>query len=68
MIKVYAIETIGVDDEDDDRTLFKLRTFDASSATLTVADTLLEESDVKPFCKALKKAMKRMKLEQPDAD
>ena len=61
MIKLYTIEVIGVD-SDDDRTLFKLRTFDEGAATLTM-DALFTPSDIGPLCACIQQAMDRLELE-----
>jgi len=61
MIKIYTIEVIGVD-SDDDRTLFTLRTFDEACAKLTM-DTLVSPSDIGPLCECIQQAMDRLELE-----
>ncbi len=61
MIKLYTIEVIGVD-SDDDRTLFTLRTFDEACAKLAM-DTLVAPSDIGPLCDCIQQAMDRLELE-----
>mgnify|MGYP001330809297 CR=1 FL=1 len=60
MIKLYAMEVIGVD-SDDHRTLFTLRAFDEARAKLTM-DALVSPSDIGPLCAALQRAMDRLAL------
>ena len=62
MIKLYTMEVIGVDTEDNDRTLFTLRAFDEACAKLTM-DALVSPSDIGPLCAALQQAMDRLELE-----
>lgn len=61
MIKLYTIEVIGVD-SDDDRTLFTLRTFDEACAKLTM-DTPVSPSDIGALCECIQQAMDRLELE-----
>ena len=64
MIKLYTTEVIGVDTEDNDRTLFTLRGFDEGFAKLTV-DTLVSLGDIGLLCDAIRQAMERLELESP---
>ncbi len=66
MIKVYPIEVIGVDTEDDGRTLFALRTFDNACATLKI-DTLVSPGIIKQFLQAIHEALDCLELDQ-DSD
>lgn len=63
MIKLYTTEVIGVDCEDNDRTLFTLRAFDELYAKLTV-DTLVSPGDIGLLCDAIQQALERMELEK----
>ncbi|GEM_PF-3127276 len=62
MIKLYTMEVIGVDSDDDDRTLFTLRAFDRGMAKLTM-DALVALSDIGPLCECIQQAMDRLELE-----
>lgn len=62
MIKLYTVEVIGVDGDDDDRPLFKLRTFDESCAALTM-DTVVSPSNIALLCDAIQQAMERLELD-----
>ena len=64
MIKIYTMEVIGVDSEDNDRTLFTLRVFDEPYAKLTV-DTLVSPSDIGRLCNAIRQAVELLELETP---
>jgi len=64
MIKIYTIEVIGVDSDDDDRTLFTLRTFDEACAKLTM-DTLVSPSNIGLLCECIQQAMERLELDAP---
>ncbi len=64
MIKMYTMEVIGVDSDDDDRTLFTLRTFDGGMAKLTM-DTLVSPSDIGLLCDCIQQAMERLELDAP---
>lgn len=62
MIKLYTTEVIGVDGDDGDRPLFKLRTFDEACAALTM-DTLVSPGNIALLCDAIQQAMERLELE-----
>lgn len=62
MIKLYTMEVIGVDTDDNDRLLFKLRTFEENCAVLTI-DTVVSPGDLAVLCDAIQQAMERLELE-----
>jgi len=64
MIKIYTTEVIGVDTDDHDRPLFKLRTFDECSATLTI-DTVIWPGNIGQLFEAIQQALERLELDQP---
>lgn len=64
MIKLYTIEVIGVDADDDDRTLFNLRAFDEAGAVLKI-DTVVSPDNLGLLCDAIQQAMERLELEGP---
>ena len=62
MIKIYTMEVIGVDDDDNDRQLFKLRTFEENCVVLTI-DTVVSPGELAVLCDAIQQAMERLELE-----
>lgn len=61
MIKIYTMEVIGVDTEDNDRTLFTLRALDTDCAELKI-ETLVGKEEIEPLCAALQSAITRLEL------
>lgn len=64
MIKLYTMEVIGVDTDDDEHTLFTLRAFDEACATLKI-DTLVSPKNIDLICDAIQQAMDRLEFEAP---
>lgn len=60
MIKIYPIEIEAVDD--DGELVFKLKSYDENSASLTV-NALISHGNVDDFCRALGKAVIMLELE-----
>ena len=63
MICVYPVEIEAVDEEGNP--IFKLKTFDEYSATLTV-NSLISPTDVDEFCQALQKSVTLLELKNSD--
>lgn len=63
MIKLYTTAVIGVDADDEDRTLFTLSGFDETCANLKI-DTLVSLSTIGLLFDAIQQGLERLELER----